>query len=106
MDSRFRAVCPSAGRALVRTAPLDRAAVGRLEQRYRTVGSAPRDRRGGDDKRIEMSTPSAQTNLENLSDEEFVALLLETNQENLLSPFESKLFGLDLEVMDFVEMAG
>ncbi|OGW88936.1 MAG: hypothetical protein A3A73_01415 [Omnitrophica bacterium RIFCSPLOWO2_01_FULL_50_24] len=35
----------SAGRALGRTSPLGRAAVGRLEQRYRTVGSALRGRR-------------------------------------------------------------
>ncbi|OGW88797.1 MAG: hypothetical protein A3A73_00355 [Omnitrophica bacterium RIFCSPLOWO2_01_FULL_50_24] len=40
------AVGSSAGWALDRTVPLDRAAVGRLEQRYRTVGSVPRDRRG------------------------------------------------------------
>ena len=47
-----------------------------------------------------------QAYLSTLSDEEFVSLLMNMNEEGLLPNVESKLFGLDLEVMDFVEMAG
>ncbi len=46
LSNNFSVIPAPFGQALGRTAPLDRAAVGRLEQRYRTVGSAPRGWRG------------------------------------------------------------
>lgn len=48
----------------------------------------------------------AQSFINSLSDEEFVVLLMDLHKEDLLTDYESQLLGLDLEVVEFVDMAG